>query len=760
MQASRHRVFASFMLSYVLMLFLPLLIGGIALTEAERVVRNYATAAGLSILEQTRDVMDVRTAEINKMAKMLALSPKLRLLASAESPISKEIYYTIFEMNRELQPYQLTGSFLTTIMLYFGKIDMVISPYAACPLPSFYGSSLRFAAQTEGQWKEMLTKRYYTGEYLQVTPVEYEGNRYSMIPYLQSLPLGQLDSHGAALIMFIDEAQIRKLIERVKVYDYGWIYIADREGRLISSITGARARAKAVETRNDGGVTEQKIEGRPMIVINTHSDYNGWQYVAVLPANAVMGRVGYIRNLTLGVALLSLLSGLVLAYYLAYRNIKPLKEIVRSLAGLFGGKEGTEYEVIRGSVSDIKTVMTDNRALLHEVARQKPLLKAVVMDRLLKGGYRNHHDVEEALAYVGWRIAGRSLVVMILKIAGYETRINREILSELDYIKVLLENILSNLGFFEAYLHYTDQNRFAVVLTAQTADHAQCRAEIDDLLKTLRQQLSDAYQVKLECALGGICQDMLGICGSYDQARQAAEYQMIKNEEVIWYDDLPRETTRYYYPLELEERLLHLAKMGDRQEIGKLLELIQTENFTRRELSADVVQDLRHELKGTVHRMLDGRTDNAFRKHCLDRLAEQGGIDSFFGELGTILRAVCDSVLERGKKSKRNLIDDVINYMKAHYMDTDMSLSTAAVLFKMSPVSLSQLFKDETGENFSDRLETIRMEHAEELLAEPALSVADIAWRLGYNSDKAFRRAFKRVKGMSPTGLRKSILHE
>ena len=93
-----------------------------------------------------------------------------------------------------------------------------------------------------------------------------------------------------------------------------------------------------------------------------------------------------------------------------------------------------------------------------------------------------------------------------------------------------------------------------------------------------------------------------------------------------------------------------------------------------------------------------------------------------------------------------------------NYTDPALSLTTIAAHFGVSPAYLSQLFKEETGENFSDCLETIRMEHASQLLADPRLSVGDIACQLGYNSDKVFRRAFKRVKGTSPTDYRKTIL--
>ncbi|MGE5551201.1 MAG: cache domain-containing protein [Bacteroidota bacterium] len=366
MEANRHRVFVSFLLSHVLILLIPLLAGGLALSEAERVVRAYATETSLSILEQTKDILDARSGELRKMATLLALSPRVRSLAGAKNPISNETYYAIWEMNRDLQPFQLTESFMTTFMLYFRNIGMIVSPYTACPISSLYGYSFQYGGLSEKQWSDKVFSRYYAGEFLPVTPVLYEGNKYSVLPYIQSLPIGQNEQPDAAVIMLIDETQIKKLLARVKVYDHGWVYVADPQGRVITAISGDRAKVGVVDVNPDKPIFQREIARRPMTVIHTKSAYNGWDYVAVLPSAAVMGRVGYIRNLTLGVAMISLLLGLLAAYYLAYRNIKPLKEVVRSLTGLFDGKidrGGTEYEVLQGTLSAINSVLDDNSSL-------------------------------------------------------------------------------------------------------------------------------------------------------------------------------------------------------------------------------------------------------------------------------------------------------------------------------------------------------------------------------------------------------------
>jgi AraC-like DNA-binding protein len=52
-----------------------------------------------------------------------------------------------------------------------------------------------------------------------------------------------------------------------------------------------------------------------------------------------------------------------------------------------------------------------------------------------------------------------------------------------------------------------------------------------------------------------------------------------------------------------------------------------------------------------------------------------------------------------------------------------------------------------------------RMHLAEEMLKVGHTSVAQVAERLGYQTETSFRRAFKRLRGMGPGRVRRSARH-
>ncbi|MEN0083695.1 MAG: AraC family transcriptional regulator [Leifsonia sp.] len=67
----------------------------------------------------------------------------------------------------------------------------------------------------------------------------------------------------------------------------------------------------------------------------------------------------------------------------------------------------------------------------------------------------------------------------------------------------------------------------------------------------------------------------------------------------------------------------------------------------------------------------------------------------------------------------------------------------------------AERFRELVGDSPNRYLTTVRMEHAARLLRDGRLSVADVASRLGYSSDVAFSRAFRRHTGESPATWRR-----
>ena len=123
----------------------------------------------------------------------------------------------------------------------------------------------------------------------------------------------------------------------------------------------------------------------------------------------------------------------------------------------------------------------------------------------------------------------------------------------------------------------------------------------------------------------------------------------------------------------------------------------------------------------------------------------------FFNWLKESYRTICDEVVNNKKSHNSSLKDKIVAYIDTRYTDPNVSVCSVASCFNLSESYFSQFFKEQTGENFSYYVENLRIQHACRLLAENTISIEEIALLSGYTSANSFRRAFKRVLGITPS---------
>ena len=84
------------------------------------------------------------------------------------------------------------------------------------------------------------------------------------------------------------------------------------------------------------------------------------------------------------------------------------------------------------------------------------------------------------------------------------------------------------------------------------------------------------------------------------------------------------------------------------------------------------------------------------------------------------------------------------------------SLPELARLCNMSRATLARQFQEKLGRSAGDLLTDIRMAHAANELKKPSMSTGAVAEAVGYQSEAAFQRAFKRHMGTTPARWRKT----
>jgi AraC-like DNA-binding protein len=100
-------------------------------------------------------------------------------------------------------------------------------------------------------------------------------------------------------------------------------------------------------------------------------------------------------------------------------------------------------------------------------------------------------------------------------------------------------------------------------------------------------------------------------------------------------------------------------------------------------------------------------------------------------------------------------IEKAFEYMNTHY-DKQIGLSDVSSVVNMPDSSFSRFIKHRTGKTFIESLNEIRLGHAARMLIETTDTVAEIAYKCGFNNISNFNRVFKRKKLCIPKEFRES----
>lgn len=107
-----------------------------------------------------------------------------------------------------------------------------------------------------------------------------------------------------------------------------------------------------------------------------------------------------------------------------------------------------------------------------------------------------------------------------------------------------------------------------------------------------------------------------------------------------------------------------------------------------------------------------------------------------------------------GTNDNSNTIKRVYYYMQKNY-DKNLKLEKIAELFHYNSAYLGKIFRKEMGEGFNNVLDSIRLEHAKQLLAESGRKVYEVAEQVGYSNIDYFYLKFKKQVGISPKEFQK-----
>jgi AraC-like DNA-binding protein len=129
----------------------------------------------------------------------------------------------------------------------------------------------------------------------------------------------------------------------------------------------------------------------------------------------------------------------------------------------------------------------------------------------------------------------------------------------------------------------------------------------------------------------------------------------------------------------------------------------------------------------------------------------------FYILLDTLVHARQPSAPTEADTATGNLIDRIMLFLSVNYSE-DIDVESVCKFVNYSRSYVSHLFKKEVGMSIPQKLGSIRLKKAEELLRRTKMSGEAVARAVGYKDYAYFSRCFRAEYGQSPSAYRRGLI--
>lgn len=295
-------------------------------------------------------------------------------------------------------------------------------------------------------------------------------------------------------------------------------------------------------------------------------------------------------------------------------------------------------------------------------------------------------------------------------------------------------------------------DRVVVYVAQNVNDLYVQRVQSISIIDEILHQLDEKYKVEFRVGIGRIHRDQ-DIMISYQEALRALNFT--EGGRCVHIDDAaPHVYDGGYDIVNQEHRLIAGLENGDVQKCLTILSDIfrKYPNFFEQEnIHYRII-----EMMAAVRRVAteNGVQSHVEPGHAMKRILACKTAEEFEQVCTEEIRQMACAI-NTGKKCNIGKIVEKTNILINERFNQDINLEEISRELHISPQYLSRLYKNETGENFIDRLTAVRIEHAKRLIREGQFSIKEICYMSGYSDPNYFSKLFKKHVGISPTDYQK-----
>lgn len=577
-----------------------------------------------------------------------------------------------------------------------------------------------------------------------------------------TLIVGQPPVNGTAVrgavVVNIDERELRRRFEAVDRRDEGEIIILARDGTILSHPNPAlfgdgqgrtSSLMEVLVNREPQGSFRATLDGQELLVTHLRHPVMGWRFVRLTPAERVYGDLHQARNRTLqvigGVILISVLLTLLTSYHLS-APVRRISRRARELSRLLPGETSREETGVFRTIDETLGRLGSRVHTLEHYYSEHHSLHQEELLRSLMEGTRGEDSVdwkEEGLQALHGD--GNRTVVVI--------RSTQDARAELQQMAQRIQN-----GLEEPLWRVTISDQMIAVLLMRSALPGDSTdTSVQRVMEALNEPIFEGID-----AVAGISTDLSGgraLSTLYQEALTATNARFRgDNRKLYFFEETLPAGEPYQLPEEQVQRLLREVRAGHGDRALALLDVILEEV---RDYRFEDFRFLAEYLLYESERRLADREETGRRLVAeLSRLRSSvqamDDVAVFRRNLSEVFDMYITSEASARSTKRRETVEAILATVQRDYLDSNLSPKSIADELSLSTNYVRRLFKTEFGVSIADYITDLRMEECKRRLLSESIPIKELYAAVGFSSYNYFFETFKKHTGMTPTAFRKA----
>ena len=287
-------------------------------------------------------------------------------------------------------------------------------------------------------------------------------------------------------------------------------------------------------------------------------------------------------------------------------------------------------------------------------------------------------------------------------------------------------------------------NRFVILVPGYK------EGEIEKSISKELDLVEGYYNINIKCFIGW-CKTIDEVSSVYFNILSTIEQSYMEENRTIFNIKDIKIKNMYYYPLELEQKIILYIINGEGEKGKALLHNVIDRNYATSSM-ADI-KELEFAIIITIKRIVQQIGTHFIEENSHFTLPEFNGNEQkqeLIIKVNECIDVLASYSNESREKSKNRLMSGILEFIHENYM-YDISLANVAEKFNISISYIGKLFRNNGDITFKEYLNKYRISQAKRILIEnDDLKISDIAKQVGFVNIVSFNRVFKQFEMVSP----------